>query len=472
MTIKSRPIYLLGIGGIAMGNLAGFLQEKGYPVAGSDRSLYSPMKEFLTARNIPVRMPYAEANVSAIRPDLAVIGNAIRADNPEARWIVQSGTSYMSMPEAINHFMLNNHKSLVVAGTHGKSTTAALLLWVLHQAGMDPSGFVGAIIKKEGKGYMHGSGPFAVIEGDEYDTAFFDKRPKFLHYNPFGAIVTGIEFDHADIYKDVYAIRKAFESFVRLIPPEGVLVLRNEDPHADTLRKICRGKVVTYGLSEKADWRILSWDADGRMSFMALCHGHGKHYSFPLSLIGKHNALNALAVVALLDALGIDLNRAIPGFATYPGLKRRQEILVFQEDLILVDDFAHHPTAVTETIKALKAHFPERRLIAIFEPRTNTSKRAYFQDAYAEAFDGSEIVILKAPPDYNELPEKDRLNLPELAARLKDLRIDAHWALSSDEVVSICLRYLQKGDLVLCMSNGDMDGVPEKLSRSFRSRAG
>lgn len=470
MILNGKNVYLLGIGGIAMGNLAGFLQEKGYNVQGSDRALYSPMREFLMSRKIPIHIPYSEVNLLAANPEIVIIGNVVRSDNPEVRRVLADNIPYKSMPEALNLFILDHHKAIVVAGTHGKSTTTAMLAWVMAEAGMDPSAFIGALLHSWSKGYRTGNGDFAVIEGDEYDTAFFDKRPKFLHYKPYGAIVTGIEFDHADIYKSLDDIRKAFEAFVELIPPDGILVTRSEDPYVDRLKARCRGKVITYGCSGKPDWKLISWSPEGMFSHLTILHRSRRKYTFSVRAMGQHNALNSVAALALINALGYKTEDFIRGFETYPGLWRRQDVLFQNDFATIIDDFAHHPTAVRETIRAVVKHFPYHRIIAIFEPRTNTSKKKFFQEKYSLSFDGASYVIIKAPADYFSLSPGERIDLTALVNNLKDRGIEAAWTSSSEDTISRAIEFHREGDIILCMSNGDMDGVPHALKSEIISQ--
>ncbi len=470
--MESDRIYLIGIGGIAMGNLAGALQEMGYRVSGSDSGIYPPMSNFLEARSISVKTPFIKTNIEEEAPGLVIIGNVVRAQNPEAQYVIKAGIPYMSMPEIIRKTLLKRKKNIVVSGTHGKSTTTALIAWVFQQAGYDPAAFVGALLNNWKCGYRIGHGEIAVIEGDEYDTAFFDKTPKFLHYNPFAVIVTGIEFDHGDIYPDLDSIRMEFEKLVSLIPPDGLLVVNRDDPHCETLIKKCKSKAITYGYSKSADWRIENFIP---LRNGALCKFVGPQrevIEVRTSTMGKHNALNSLAVIALIYGLGLPLKSFIPHFETFPGLWRRQSFVFSSEDITIIDDFAHHPTAVAHTIEAVKEHFPERKIVAVFEPRTNTSKRKFFQTPYSKVFSKADLVVLKAPPGFKNIPQNERLDLEKLSRDISKKGIPCYSFSSPEETLDFLVSYLQGSEVILFMSNGPMDNLPHKVANSVMKRRG
>ncbi|HDL90562.1 MAG TPA: UDP-N-acetylmuramate:L-alanyl-gamma-D-glutamyl-meso-diaminopimelate ligase [Thermodesulforhabdus norvegica] len=469
-----NKVYFMGVGGIAMGNLAMMFHEMGYDVVGSDSALYPPMSNYLAKAAIRVHMPYSETNISSEKMNMVVVGNVIRATNPEAIWLMDNGGKipYVSMAEAVKKFVIRDRKSLVVAGTHGKSTTAALLGWLLEKLGEDPTVFIGAIMRTWDRGYRLGNGDFAVLEGDEYDTAFFDKIPKFLHYSPFGTIITGIEFDHADIYRNIDEIRSAFEKFVALIPPNGIMVVFDKEPHRYRLAEICRGIVVTYGFGNDADWKLLEYSPRGGKSKCVIQKKGCGDFKIILNTMGKHNALNTLGVIALLDALGIlqkcGFSRLQEALSSFPGLKRRQEVLFTNGQYVVIDDFAHHPTAVRETISAVRYHFPHQRIIAIFEPRTNTSKRKIFQEDYVRALSGADNVLLKTPPGYTDLPSQDRIDLNKLAADLDARGIPSHCFFDTDDLFQQIVK--SKGEKVLLfMSNGAMDKLPWRVADYFKS---
>ena len=466
-----RKIHLLGVGGIGMGTLASMLKEKGFEVSGSDRgAIYPPMSTQLERLRIPVAKGYRPENIRDFRPDLVVVGNHIRRENPEAAYAMENGLEYLSMPEAIRSFFLPSHESVVVAGTHGKSTTTALLGWALTEAGRDPSVFVGGVIKGWEKGHRVGRGRFMVVEGDEYDTAFFDKGPKFLHYQPQTGILTGVEYDHADIYPDVEAVLEAFRRFVRLIPPRGCLVANGDDPRCRLLASECAGEVVLYGWSREALYRFHELQTEEGRVLFRFSTPEGENRVVVSRLPGRHNAANVLAAMAVLDRAGISAEQASQAVETFPGLRRRQDIVGEAGGVLVVDDFAHHPTAVRETLGALREFHPRRRLLAVFEPRTNTSRRRFFQHEYATAFNEAELVCIQRPSGLEDIPPGDRLD-PELLA--SDIRKAGPRARAFDSVADI-LAFLEDslrpGDLVVCMSNGSFDDLPRRLLQRLSSK--
>ncbi len=463
-TLKAGSrVYLMGIGGIAMGNLAGALKEMGFHVSGSDSCLYPPMDEFLLNRNITIKIPYNSSNLIEENPHLVVVGNVIRASNPEARLLDEINIPYMSMADAVRRFLIGHRKSIVVSGTHGKSTTTAMLGWVLHQAGYEPSVFVGAIVNEWSCGYKIGEGGIAVTEGDEYDTAFFDKTPKFLHYNPYGVIITGIEFDHGDIYSDVHAIRREFEKMVSMIPEDGILVINHEEPYKNRLKEICKSRVITYGYDPGADWCIKNFTPEGKKSICLFSGPEGRVFNVRLSALGIHNALNCLSVVAMIDGLGLPVDEFLAFFETFPGLRKRQHILMEEEKAIIVEDFAHHPTEVFCTIDAIRKHFSGRKLVAIFEPGTNTSRRSFFQKDYPKAFVNADYVIIKSPSGYFSIPEAERLDIDRLCMDISKLGASSTWADSSDKILDMLIPWIEKDAVFIFMSNGYMDNLPKQL---------
>ncbi len=463
-----KKIYMVGIGGIAMGTLATMLKESGYQVAGSDRNLYPPMSTHLQTLGVPLFEGFSPDNPKSFDPDLFVIGNVVRRENPEAQYILSQERPYLSMPQAIGRFFLSGQKGLVVAGTHGKSTTTSLLGWVLERGGMDPGAFVGAFVKDWQASFRIGRGEYMVIEGDEYDTAFFDKGPKFLHYQPHIGIITGIEFDHADIFPDLDAIRKAFVNFARLIPESGFLILNADDPNCRALAGQCRGKVLTYGFSANADWRISSVAyGSGEVSFSLRNPDTSKDETFRSRLSGRHNAGNVTAVIAAARLAGMPADLIRDVLPNFGGVKRRQDIVSESGGVIVMDDFAHHPTAVRETLSGLRDFYPGRRIVAAFEPRTNSSRRRVFQEQYAASFDSADLVLIKQPPGLEAIPEQDRLDSRLLVERIRGRGKDAHFFDDSEKLTRFILESARPGDLIVCMSNGSFDGLPQKLAAGF-----
>ena len=460
----------MGIGGIAMGTLAAMLAEKGFHVTGSDQNLYPPMSTHLEKLKIPVFKGYRAENIEQADPSLVVIGNVIRRDNPEVSYVMQHALPYLSMPQAIDKFFLDKHKSMVVAGTHGKSTTASLLAWVLTHAQLEPSAFIGAFVTDWQKSYRIGNGNFMVIEGDEYDTAFFDKGPKFLHYRPSIGIITSIEYDHADIFPDFESVLEAFRRFVHLFPPQGRLIVNADDPNCLSLAGECKGSVITYGKGSNADWQIIDVDhLPGEIHFRYK-DPSSNHHNMITKLAGQHNLGNTMAVIAAASQAGLTPDRIQEAILAFHGVTRRQQIIGEGRGILVMDDFAHHPTAVKETVTALKLHFPDRRLIAVFEPRTNSSRRRVFQNAYAESFDDAFCVCIKEPPGMDAIPSAERLEASQL---VKDIRLrnrEAHYFENTETLLNFLLSYCTRGDLVLCMSNGSFDGLPVRLFEAIQEK--
>ncbi|MBN2125659.1 MAG: UDP-N-acetylmuramate:L-alanyl-gamma-D-glutamyl-meso-diaminopimelate ligase, partial [Deltaproteobacteria bacterium] len=373
-------IHLMGICGTGMASLAGMLKELGYRVAGSDQNVYPPMSDFLRGLSIPVREGYGAGNLSS-RPDLVIVGNVITRENPEAVELSRLAIPYLSLPQALGHFAFGDRKSVVVCGTHGKTTTSALAAWVLERGGMDPGFMIGGIPLDFNANFKLGKGPYFVIEGDEYDTAFFDKGPKFLHYRPWFTILTGIEFDHADIYRDIAHVRESFRRLIALIPPGGRLIANGDDPivRAEAQRAAC--PVTFYALENPASWKAWGILQEQGMTRLEVSGETGERVIIETPLYGRHNVSNLLSVVALAHYLGIDPSNLAEALRSFRGVRRRQEIRGEKRGVLVLDDFAHHPTAVRETLRAVWERYPGRRLVAVFEPRSNSSRRNVFQEA-------------------------------------------------------------------------------------------
>lgn len=467
---QPRLVYLMGIGGIAMGTLAGMLQDAGYRTTGSDRGLYPPMSTFLEQRGIPVYSNYDASNLVAAAPDLVVIGNVIRRENPEAQWVLQNGCDYLSMPKAIDRFFLGQRRSLVVAGTHGKSTASSLLAWVLEQTGWDPSFLVGALLKDRNIGYRIGNGPHMVLEGDEYDTAFFDKVPKFVHYRPDIGIVTSIEFDHADIYRDFDQVFSAFRSFADLIPATGHLILNGDDPHCRKLAAGCAGRVLSYGRNSDADCRILDISYGDREVRFRIATPWQSEARFQSKLPGRHNVANVVAVYAAATLCGVSTRAFQQALLTFPGIKRRQDVLATIDDIVVIDDFAHHPTAVRETVRAIKRFYPGRRLLTVFEPRTNSSRRRFFQNDYAVAFDQADWIAITPPSDLDKVPEAERLDIGRLVDDLEMRGKSAFQYRDAAAILPALVALSTGGDVVLFMSNGSFDSLPQRFCEALQQR--
>jgi UDP-N-acetylmuramate: L-alanyl-gamma-D-glutamyl-meso-diaminopimelate ligase len=458
----------MGIGGTGMASLAGILKQKGYHVTGSDQNLYPPMNHLLEDLSIPVLEGYAAKNLNPL-PDLVVVGNVITRLNPEALELARLPIPYLSLPQALRVFAMAGKRSIVICGTHGKTTTSALVAWILEQGGLDPGFMIGGIPLNFSANFKLGRGSHFVIEGDEYDTAFFDKGPKFLHYAPWVAILTSIEFDHADIYRDLDHVLRSFRSLIDLMPPEGLLIANADDPLVmkETGRAGC--PVITYGFKEGADWRPVDLDIREGVTHLRILK-QGKDYaSISTPLYGRHNMANLLSAVALSDFLEIEpvvLSKAAKGFK---GVKRRQEIRGEKRGILILDDFAHHPTAVKETIQAVKEKYNGRRLVAVFEPRSNSSRRNIFQGRYAASFDRADLIMIPEPPMMEKIPPEERFSSRDLVKDLTGRGLAARYCgdttLLLDEIMALC----RKGDVILIMSNGAFDNLIDKLLKRMEN---
>jgi len=465
-----RRIHLLGVGGTGMGSFAGLLKAAGYQVTGSDQQqLYPPMSEMLEAWGIPVLAPFAASNLDVARPDLVIIGNVIRRVNPEATAVRERKLPQMSFPAALGTLFLARRHAVVVAGTHGKTTTSALMSHVLVAAGKDPSFVVGGVVRNYDSNYRLGRGPHFVVEGDEYDTAYFDKGPKFLHYRPRTAILTSIELDHADIYRDLAHYQSSFEKFVRLLPKSGTLAVSASYPNAVAISRGAVARVVLYSGHERAgaDYaaRGISFSPKGAR-FTAV--ERGKPVSeLELGIGGPHNVENAVGVYAAARALGLSAEEIGRGFASFTGVRRRQEVRSEIGGVLVIDDFAHHPTAVRETVAAIRLQYPTRKIWAVFEPRSNTSRRNIHQQEYAGAFAGAARASIKIPEHHDQVPLDEELDIPELLSELRRRGIEADAASQVQELVDLVSKSARPGDLVLAMSNGSFGGFVDKLLKAL-----
>jgi UDP-N-acetylmuramate: L-alanyl-gamma-D-glutamyl-meso-diaminopimelate ligase len=468
-----RRIHLVGVAGTGMGSFAGMLKAAGFEVTGSDENVYPPMSDQLRAWGIPTLTPYSPANLDAARPDLVIIGNVIRQVNPEATEVRARGLPQMSFPAALGELFLRQRHSVVVAGTHGKTTTSALMGHVLADAGRDPTFLVGGVTLNYAGNYRFGHGPHFVVEGDEYDTAYFDKGAKFLHYQPRTAILTSVEFDHADIYRDLAHYEASFTAFVKLVPRDGLIAVSAAYPNAVAIARGSAARVVTYQGKEGADAqytpRQLRFGPEGAR-FEVVEAGGVSAGEVLLPLGGAHNVENALGVYAAARALGLSHEEIRKGFASFRGVKRRQEVRAELGGVMVVDDFAHHPTAVRETIAAIRARYPSRRLWAVFEPRSNTSRRNIHQHEYALAFDGAARASLKVPEKHDKVPAGEELDVGKVVEGIRVRGIQAEGEASVDRLVELVAGEARANDLVLVMSNGSFGGFIDKLLKALQAR--
>jgi len=467
-----RRVHLLGVAGSGMGSFAGMLKARGYVVSGSDSDVYPPMSEMLRAWGIEVLTPYRPENLDAARPDLVVVGNVIRRVNPEATAVRERGLPQMSFPAALGSLFLAGRHPVVVTGTHGKTTTSALLSHLLVSAGLDPSFLVGGVAQNGGVSFRLGQGPHFVVEGDEYDTAYFDKGPKFLHYRPRTAMLTSLELDHADIYRDEAHYQSAFERFVKLLPQDGFLAVSAHWPRALEVAHAARCRCVPYARSPGTSAEV--WadavEQGPEGTRFTLVQGGAPLGKVELAVPGLHNVENAVGAWAVVSALGVSFPAAQAGFASFAGVRRRQELRAEVDGVAIVDDFAHHPTAVRETVLAMLARFPGRRLWAVFEPRSNTSRRRLHQAAYATAFDGAARVSLRIPARHDRVPEGEELDVLRLVADLKARGLQADAEREVPALVEEVVKGVRPGDVVLVMSNGSFGGFHATLIERLRAR--
>ena len=460
-------IHLMGVCGTGVGALAGMLQAQGYSVTGSDQQIYPPMSDFLASLGIAVKSGYQAENL-AHHPDLVIVGNVITRANPEAAALVELHLPYLSMPQALGQFFLADKTALVVCGTHGKTTTSSLLATLLHYLEADPGFMIGGLVQEFGRNFRLGQGPYFVVEGDEYDTAFFDKGPKFLHYQPQLAIITSIEFDHADIYADLEAVKTSFRKLVAIMPSAGCLIANLDD---QTVAEICRQakcQVLGYGEGQDLTWRLTDLDIQpGGTSFTA--HQNGAIFGrFQTRMPGRHNAMNCLAVIAVLERLGFSAAAITQHLPRFSGVRRRQEIRGEVRGITVIDDFAHHPTAVRETLAALRAAYRGRRLLAVFEPRTNSSRRRVFQDDYTLVFDQADMILIKEPTPILTLPEALRFSAQNLAASLQQRGCQATCFNDTDAIITSLAHSSEDGDVIVIMSNGGFDNIHNRLLDALR----
>ena len=455
-------IHLMGICGTGMASLAGMLKQKGYQVTGSDQNVYPPMSHFLEELSIPVLMGYSPINLSP-KPDLVIVGNVITRINPEALELSRLRLPYLSFPQALKHLAFAGKRSIVISGTHGKTTTSSLAAWVLDVAGLDPGFMIGGIPRNFQANFKLGKGDFFVIEGDEYDTAFFDKGPKFLHYNPWVTVLTSIEFDHADIYRDLAHVIESFRKLINLMPHEGLMIANHDDPIITHEIKAARCPVITYGFSGDALFRTVDVTVQKDLSQVKILKAGKEYLTLSTPLYGRHNISNLLSVVALADFLGIPSSALSDAARTFEGVKRRQEIVGEKKGVLVLDDFAHHPTAVRETIGAVREKYRGRRLIAVFEPRSNSSRRNIFQESYASSFEGADIVMIPEPTMMEKILPEERFSSKRLAKDLEKKGQTAFSFQNTDRLLDAMVSESRPGDVFLIMSNGGFDNIHRRL---------
>ncbi len=457
----------MAICGTGMASLAGLLKQKGFHVMGSDNNVYPPMSTELERQGIPIFSPYNADNLKNAKPDLVIVGNAISKTNVEAAYLLESSIPYISMPQALNQFFLRDSDVIVISGTHGKTTTTSLMAHLLTQMGLKPSFLIGGVSRDFGSNFSIGSGKYFVIEGDEYDTAFFDKGPKFLHYNPKHVIMTSLEFDHADIYRDLAHITESFVKLAGIIPASGSLHANDGYTPLKEVVKHALCRVRSYG-SHNGDFRVVNFLPSASGSTFDLALNGKKILSLTSPLTGIYNAENVAACFSVLEHLKLDLTQAAKALTEFKGVKRRQEVLYDKNDVVLIDDFAHHPTAVSETILGIKNKYPHHHLVAVFEPRSNTSRRAVFQDAFAKSFSKADEVILANVNNPEKIIGDKILDVEKLVADITKTGREAHRAPDNAAIVKIITENKKRPLCVLVMSNGDFGGLNDHLITSFK----
>ena len=474
---NTKHIHLIGICGTAMASLAGMLKQRGFHVTGSDAAAYPPMSDFLRDLGITVAQPFDVKHLEP-KPDLVVIGNAISRGNVELEYVLDQRLDFCSLPQLLHDEFLRGKEVLVVAGTHGKTTTTSMLAWIFHSAGLDPSFLIGGIAENFGSSFHLGGGKHFILEGDEYDTAFFDKGPKFLHYFPDAIILTSVEFDHADIYKDLDAVETAFKRLVNLIPHRGKIVAF-DGAAADVTESASLERVLAkafcpverYGAGARANWKVANLRMDPSGTSWTVLH-NGEHFgNFEFALAGEYNVWNATAAAALAFSCGVSKQAIAEALKAFKSVKRRLEVKAQVKGITIIDDFAHHPTAIAGTLKALRARYAGSRIWAILEPRSNTLRRRVLQNDLARSLAQADEVIVANVFRSEAIPENERLELPALAAEIKQLGRPARLLADADAIVQLIAPELRSGDVIAILSNGGFGGIYEKLPARLRELA-
>jgi UDP-N-acetylmuramate: L-alanyl-gamma-D-glutamyl-meso-diaminopimelate ligase len=472
-----KHVHLIGICGTAMASLAGMLKHRGFRVTGSDAAAYPPMSDFLEELEIPVAQPFDTRNLNP-RPDLIVIGNAISRGNVEVEHVLDQRIPFCSLPQLLHDEFLRGKEVLVVAGTHGKTTTTSMLAWIFHTAGLQPSYLIGGIAENFGSSFHLGQGRHFILEGDEYDTAFFDKGPKFLHYFPDSVILTSVEFDHADIYKDLDAVETAFKRLVNLIPRRGRIIAFDGvagESTANTSLERCLSKafspVERYGAGLRSEWRIANLQLEPARTTWSVMHDGRAWADFEFPLAGEYNVWNATAAAALAFQCGIAKEEIAAALKTFKSVKRRLEVKAQVNGITIIDDFAHHPTAIAGTLKALRARYAGARLWAILEPRSNTLRRRVLQSELVRSLGLADEVVVAAVFRSEAVPENERLEPSALAAEIEQNGGRVRLLTDADAIVETIAPEMRSGDVVAILSNGGFGGIYEKLPARLRTLA-
>jgi UDP-N-acetylmuramate: L-alanyl-gamma-D-glutamyl-meso-diaminopimelate ligase len=475
--VKPKHVHLIGVCGTAMASLAGMLRARGHRVTGSDTAAYPPMSDQLRAMGIVIMEPYSETNLEP-QPDLVVVGNAISRGNAELEYVLDRRISMTSMAALIHDEFLVGRESLVVCGTHGKTTTTSMLAWIYEVAAqqdgsLQPSFLIGGVAENFGASFRieEETSPF-ILEGDEYDTAFFDKGPKFLHYFPDAAILTHVEFDHADIYPDLEAVKTAFKRLVNLIPKRGRLVAFDGSENVSECCAKAFCEVERYGFGQKSEWRAVEMRQEGGASLWTLLRGGAEFAKLTLPMAGEHNALNATAAAALAAGQGVPVDAIVEALATFKSVKRRLELCAEVGGVTVIDDFAHHPTAIRETLRALRSAYPGRRLWAVLEPRSNTLRRNVFERELVESMALADEVAIASVFKSEAIPSRERLEPERVVEALRARNVPAVLCDEADAIVANIRGRVRSTDVVAIMSNGGFGCIYKKLPQALREELG
>ena len=466
--MQHKHFHLIGICGTAMASLAGMLQQRGFLVTGSDTAAYPPMSDFLASLKIPIQQPFSAQNLEP-RPDLVIVGNAISRGNVELEHVLDQRIPFQSLPQILHDEFLHDKERLVVAGTHGKTTTSSMLAWIFRHAGRAPSFLIGGIPENFGSSFALDSGREFILEGDEYDTAFFDKGPKFLHYFPDALILTSVEFDHADIYKNLEEVKTAFQRLVNLVPKRGLLVAWDGHPNVTECvsRAFCR--VERYGFAENSTWRVEDVTYKPELTTWRVLREGEPWAEFQFPLAGEYNVLNATAAAAVAADYGIEKEQIANALETFRSVKRRLEVKAEVDGITIIDDFAHHPTAIAETLRAVRTRYQGRRLWAILEPRSNTLRRNMFQDELIKSLAIADQIVVADVFRSSAIAENERLDPTKVVAGLNALQKPARLLNDADMIVGAIAPELLPGDVVTILSNGGFGGIYEKLPARLKS---
>jgi len=464
MRVKEAPrnFHFLGICGTAMASVAAALQERGFKVTGSDENVYPPMSSFLEGKGVALKQGYRAENIPG-DADIVVIGNVMKRGNPEVEAVLNRKLFYLSLPEVLKNYFLRGRHNLVVTGTHGKTTTTALLAWILEKAGRKPGYLIGGLPKNFGQGARLNDSKYFVIEGDEYDTAFFDKRSKFIHYLPELLIVNNIEFDHADIFKNLDEIKLSFRRLLNIVPQNGMVLLNGDDPNCVEVAKDCLAQMIEIGFSKNCAQRIrdVAYSSEGSRFKLG-------EQSFEIPLVGEFNVRNAAMAAMAARFYDVPEKKIDSAFKSFAGIARRQELRGEARGVTVIDDFGHHPTAVAHTLQALRHRYRAHRLWAVFEPRSNTTRRAVFQEQLPEAFKFADGVFISQVARLEQIPEEERLNPERVVAAIAKSGRPAFYERNADAIAERIVPMLRPKDVVIVFSNGGFDNIHEKLLARLR----